>query len=218
MCSSWKHVKSSGLEFYLLDALKYSFMAAKRFELVIDGVPYSFTATPFTFNTETRYKVGYDGAEHIFTWDSGLGRLASINDEAATLPIGLEEAIAERLQASQKIWCFGCTLSSVTGQKALSDDYPNFFKPPCSRACADDVRGMEKPAFIVSAFDCQHSGILPNDWSNQKQNPNSGAACYEILKKSTALLTLNLLRLLPESIHGHLKKLSIASKVWIEIY
>lgn len=78
-------------------------MTEKRFELTIDGVPYSFTATPFTFNAETRYKVVYSGTEHVFTWDSGLGRLAAINDASSTLPIGLEEAIAERLQASRKI-------------------------------------------------------------------------------------------------------------------
>jgi hypothetical protein len=76
-------------------------MAAERFELTIDGVPYSFTASPFTYNTETRYKVNYNGAEHIFTWDAGLGRLAPIDDESATLPVGLEEAIAARLQASR---------------------------------------------------------------------------------------------------------------------
>jgi hypothetical protein len=93
------------LEFGTLfaEGLKMNVMADERFELTIDGVPYSFTATPFTFNTETSYKVQYNGDEHIFTWDSSLGRLAPINDEAATLPDGLEEAIAERLQYSRQI-------------------------------------------------------------------------------------------------------------------
>ena len=76
---------------------------AERFELTIDDVPYSFTATPFTYNTETRYKVMYDGIEHIFTWDSRLGRLAPINDDSSTLPDGLEEAISRRLESSRKI-------------------------------------------------------------------------------------------------------------------
>jgi hypothetical protein len=76
-------------------------MVPARFELAIDGVPYSFTASPFTYNTETRYRVTYNGTEHIFTWDAGLGRLAPINDDSSTLPIGLEEAIAERLQSSR---------------------------------------------------------------------------------------------------------------------
>lgn len=78
-------------------------MANERFELALDGVPYSFTATPYTYNTETRYKVMYNDEELIFTWDSGLGRLAPINDESSTLPDGLEEAIAERLQNSRHI-------------------------------------------------------------------------------------------------------------------
>ena len=93
------------LEFGILFAeqFKMNFMADERFELALDGVPYSFTATPFTYNTETRYKVTYNGEEYIFTWDSGLGRLAPINDEASTLPDELEEAIAERLQYSREI-------------------------------------------------------------------------------------------------------------------
>ena len=78
-------------------------MQDQRFELVIDGVPYSVTAAPFEFNTETRYKVKYNGNEHIFTWDSSLGRLAPIDDDASVIPDNLEEAIAERLQFSRKI-------------------------------------------------------------------------------------------------------------------
>lgn len=78
-------------------------MASERFELIVDDVPYSFTATPFTYNTETRYKVMYNGNEHIFTWDSALGRLAPIDDDSSTLPVGLEEAIAARLQSSRQI-------------------------------------------------------------------------------------------------------------------
>ncbi|MGN6165693.1 MAG: hypothetical protein ACTHOF_14240 [Flavisolibacter sp.] len=78
-------------------------MAEQRFEILLDGVPYSVSASPFDFNTETRYKVNYDGNEHIFTWDSRLGRLAPIDDDAATIPDNLEEAIAQRLQSSTKI-------------------------------------------------------------------------------------------------------------------
>lgn len=78
-------------------------MADQRFEIVLDGVPYVVSAAPFEFNTETRYRVKYNGNEHIFTWDSRLGRLAPIDDDAATIPDNLEEAIAERLQFSRKI-------------------------------------------------------------------------------------------------------------------
>ena len=78
-------------------------MAEQRFELLLDGVPYSVTASPFEFNTETRYKVLYNGNEHIFTWDSSLGRLAPIDDDAGEIPDNLEEAIAQRLQSSTRI-------------------------------------------------------------------------------------------------------------------
>jgi hypothetical protein len=78
-------------------------MAEQRFELLLDGVPYAVSATPFQFNTETRYKVQYNGTEHIFTWDSSLGRLAPIDDDASEIPDNLEEAIARRLQASKMI-------------------------------------------------------------------------------------------------------------------
>src|SRR6478672_371479 len=95
--------KVATLELYLWIVFKQKTMASERFDLLVDDVPYSFTATPFTYNTETRYKVMYDGVEHIFTWDSSLGRLAPINDDSSTLPVGLEEAIAERLQNSRQI-------------------------------------------------------------------------------------------------------------------
>jgi hypothetical protein len=78
-------------------------MAEQRFEVLLDGVPYSVIASPFMFNTETRYKVQYNGNEHIFTWDSSLGRLTSIDDDAGIIPDNLELAIAERLQYSAKI-------------------------------------------------------------------------------------------------------------------
>lgn len=78
-------------------------MAEQRFEVLLDGVPYSVTASPFEFNTETRYKVQYNGNEHIFTWDSSLGSLASIDDEAGIIPDNLELEIANRLQSSRRV-------------------------------------------------------------------------------------------------------------------
>lgn len=78
-------------------------MAEERFEITIDGVPYVVTASPFQFNTETRYRVNYNGNEHIFTWDSEIGRLAPINDDASDIPIVLEEEIAKRLEFSRRI-------------------------------------------------------------------------------------------------------------------
>ena len=77
-------------------------MEESRFEILVSGVPYFVTTRPFTFNTETRYRVSYNGGEeHIFTWDSSLGRLAPIDDDSATMPDELERAIAERLQSGR---------------------------------------------------------------------------------------------------------------------
>ncbi|HEX6334698.1 MAG TPA: hypothetical protein VFZ78_10760 [Flavisolibacter sp.] len=75
-------------------------MAQERFEVVLDGVPYAVMATPFEFNDETRYRVSYNGKEHIFTYDPRLGRLAPIDDDAFDIPDNLEAAIAQRLRSS----------------------------------------------------------------------------------------------------------------------
>jgi len=77
-------------------------MQGNRFELNIEGVPYSVNITPFEFNTETRFRVSYNGGdEHIFTWDSSRRRLTPINDDSSTMPDDLEMAIAERLQSGR---------------------------------------------------------------------------------------------------------------------
>ena len=75
-------------------------MAEQRFEVRVDGVPYSVTASPFQFNAETRYNVKYNGNEYIFCWDPSIGRLAPMDEDAAEIPDNLEEVIAQRL-ASQ---------------------------------------------------------------------------------------------------------------------
>ena len=77
-------------------------MQEQSFQLLLNGVPYFVKATPFEYNTETRYKVRYnEGEEHIFTWDSSLGRLTAIDDDAGIIPDELENAIAGKLQAGK---------------------------------------------------------------------------------------------------------------------
>jgi len=77
-------------------------MQEQSFELLLSGVPYFVKAEPFSFNEETRFKVSYNnGDEHIFTWDSSLGRLAAIDDDAGIIPDDLENAIAGKLQAGK---------------------------------------------------------------------------------------------------------------------
>jgi hypothetical protein len=77
-------------------------MQEHSFELLLNGVPYFVKAEPFSFNDETRFKVSFNNSdEHIFTWDSRLGRLAPIDDDAGTIPDDLESAIAGRLQTGR---------------------------------------------------------------------------------------------------------------------
>lgn len=78
-------------------------MAEQRFELLVDGVPYSVEASSFEFNAETRYKVNVGKNEHIFSWDPSLGRLASIDEDAVDIPESVEEEIAKRLQSAGRI-------------------------------------------------------------------------------------------------------------------
>jgi len=72
----------------------------KNFDLLVDGVPYSIRTIPFLFNEEMRFRVIVnEDTEHIFTWDSEIKMLRAIDDDASTLPDGLEEAISEKLQS-----------------------------------------------------------------------------------------------------------------------
>lgn len=77
-------------------------MQEHSFELLLSGVPYFVKAEPFSFNGETRYKVSFNNSdEHIFTWDSSLGRMAAIDDGAGTIPDDLETAISAKLQTGK---------------------------------------------------------------------------------------------------------------------
>jgi hypothetical protein len=77
-------------------------MSEQTLQLVVDSVPYILKVVPFAFNEETRFRVSYNGStEYIFTWDSSIGRLAAIDDDAASLPYNIEVAIAEKLQSGK---------------------------------------------------------------------------------------------------------------------
>jgi hypothetical protein len=72
----------------------------KTYDLLVDEVPYLVSTEAFTFNGEQRFYVSINGGpDHVFTWDSELGRLTAIDRDAATLPDALEEQISDRLQA-----------------------------------------------------------------------------------------------------------------------
>ena len=75
----------------------------RKFNLVVDDVPYLVKASPFSFNGERRFYVSVnDSAEHVFTWDFELKRLRAIDDNAGVLPEPVETAISDKLQSKQR--------------------------------------------------------------------------------------------------------------------
>jgi hypothetical protein len=73
-------------------------MQTETFQLVVDGAPYDVQATPFTFNTETRFNVSYNGSDnYVFAWDSNISLFTAIGTEALAIPDNLEEAISQQL-------------------------------------------------------------------------------------------------------------------------
>lgn len=73
-------------------------MKKLSFNLLVDGVPYMVKAEPFSFNSEQRYNVSFNGSEtYIFAWDEDTLRYAPIGDTAVELPVALEQEIASRL-------------------------------------------------------------------------------------------------------------------------
>ncbi|HKG68956.1 MAG TPA: hypothetical protein VKA92_08810 [Segetibacter sp.] len=73
-------------------------MQDQSFQLLLNGVPYVVKASPYEFNTETRFSVSFNGSEDfIFTYNAAVGRYVAIGDETSTIPDDLEVAIADKL-------------------------------------------------------------------------------------------------------------------------
>ncbi len=73
-------------------------MREQSFQLLLNGVPYVVRATPFEFNTETRFSISINESEEfIFVYNAAVGRYVAIGDETSTIPDDLEVAIADRL-------------------------------------------------------------------------------------------------------------------------
>ena len=69
-----------------------------HFNLKVDGVTYDIIATPYDYNSETRFYVSYnDGEDYVFAWDEELKRLRAISDGTGDIPESLEEAISKKL-------------------------------------------------------------------------------------------------------------------------
>lgn len=75
-------------------------MHDRRFDLVLDGVPYFIRSIPFLFNDEWRFRISINGEmEHLFTWDYSSNMLRAIDHDSSTLPAGLEEAVSNKLRS-----------------------------------------------------------------------------------------------------------------------
>ena len=73
-------------------------MQDQSFQLLLNGVPYVVKASPFAFNTETRFTVSYNGSEDfVFTYDPTVGHYVAIGEDSETIPADVEVAIAEKL-------------------------------------------------------------------------------------------------------------------------
>ncbi len=70
----------------------------QTYQILVDKVPYLIRVTPFTFNDQKRFRVSINGDEgHVFAWDPEIVGLHAIDDDASTLPDGLEKAISDKL-------------------------------------------------------------------------------------------------------------------------
>ena len=70
----------------------------KNFEFLVDKIPYQIKVMPETFNDTQRFRIYINGDEgHLYAWDSETVSLQALDDDAATLPNGLEKAISDKL-------------------------------------------------------------------------------------------------------------------------
>lgn len=93
-------IEENGFTHYSTSAAATAFSSNKpnKTDLVIDRVPYSISAVPFTFNGQKRFYISINnGNDHVFTWDEAISQMRAIDDDAAALPAVLEEAISKWL-------------------------------------------------------------------------------------------------------------------------
>jgi hypothetical protein len=83
----------------LIDQTKANKDNERYFNLLVDNIPYRVEYEPFFFNEQVRYYVSINvGPKNVFVWDTTVGQFRAINDKAGVLPVGLEQAISEKLE------------------------------------------------------------------------------------------------------------------------
>jgi hypothetical protein len=70
----------------------------KNFEFLVDKIPYQIKVIPEVFNDTQRFRIQVNGDDgHLYAWDRETVSLQALDDDAATLPNGLEKAISDKL-------------------------------------------------------------------------------------------------------------------------
>ena len=70
----------------------------RKFGVIVDGVGYTVSATPFDFNDQVRYNVKVNqGDPAVFAWDSEMSMFKSLSDDTSVFPDGLMRGINEEL-------------------------------------------------------------------------------------------------------------------------
>lgn len=84
----------------LIDQTKADNDNERRFNLLVDEVPYMVEFEPFFFNEQVRYYVTINaGPKDVFVWDNEVSLFRAIDDKAGVLPVALEKAISEKLKS-----------------------------------------------------------------------------------------------------------------------
>jgi hypothetical protein len=70
----------------------------KNYEFLVDNIPYRVQVSSETFNDEPRFRITVNNdAGHLYAWDAETMSLRALDDDAVTLPDGLEKAISDKV-------------------------------------------------------------------------------------------------------------------------
>lgn len=66
----------------------------RSINVMVDGVGYAVTASPFDFNAQVRYNVTVNQEESaVFAWDKEMSMFKSLSEDTSTFPDGLMRGI-----------------------------------------------------------------------------------------------------------------------------
>ena len=72
--------------------------AWQNYEFLVDNIPYRVRVRRDQFNDEPRFFIEVNGDDgHLYTWDREQVSLRALDDDAVTLPDGLEKALSDMI-------------------------------------------------------------------------------------------------------------------------